>query len=80
MIADRVVARGLLPDPLLRAAIAQNCRLRLRRERRRGLDALEDMVATMSAGPIAIDTAAANDQHYELPEQFFGLTLGPRRK
>jgi len=80
VIADRVIARGLLPDPLLRAAIAQNCRLRLRRERRRGVDALEDMVAAMSEGPIAVETAAANDQHYELPEQFFGLTLGPRRK
>jgi cyclopropane-fatty-acyl-phospholipid synthase len=80
VIADRAVARGLLPDPLLRAAIRQNCRLRLRRERRRGLDALEDMVRAISEGPIAIDTAAANDQHYELPEQFFGLTLGPRRK
>ncbi len=34
----------------------------------------------MSEGPIAVETAAANDQHYELPEQFFGLTLGPRRK
>ena len=80
MRADRIVARGLLPDPLLRAAIRQNCRLRLRRERRRGIDALENMVASMSEGPIALETAAANDQHYELPEQFFGLTLGPRRK
>ena len=80
MIADRVVARGLLPDPLLRAAIAQSCRLRLRRERRRGLDALEEMVAAMSEGPIAIETAAANEQHYELPAEFFGLALGPRRK
>ena len=80
MIADRVVAGGLLPDPLMRAAIAQSCRQRLRRERRRGLDALEDMVAAMSDGPIAIETGAANDQHYELPPEFFGLVLGPRRK
>ena len=80
MIADRVVAKGLLPDPLLRTAIAQNCRLRLRRERLRGLDAFEHMVTAMSSGPIAIETAAANDQHYELPAQFFGLVLGSRRK
>jgi cyclopropane-fatty-acyl-phospholipid synthase len=38
------------------------------------------MVAAMSSGPIAIETAAANDQHYELPPEFFGLALGPRRK
>jgi len=64
VIADRVVARGILPDPVLRLAIAQNCRLRLHRERRRGLDALEQMVTAMSTGPIAIETSAANDQHY----------------
>ena len=80
MIADSVIARGLLPDPLLRAAVAQSCRLRLRHERRRGLDAFEDMVAAMSDGPIAVETGAANDQHYELPPEFFGLCLGPRRK
>jgi len=80
VIADSVIARGLLPDPLLAAAVAQSCRLRLRRERRRGLDAFEDMVAAMSDGPIAVEAGAANDQHYELPPEFFGLCLGPRRK
>jgi cyclopropane-fatty-acyl-phospholipid synthase len=80
VIADRVIARGLLPDPLLRAAVTQSCRVRLRQERRRGLDAFEDMVAAMREGPIAIETGAANDQHYELPPAFFGLCLGPRRK
>ena len=80
MIADRIVARGLLPDPLLRAAITLNCRLRLRGERRRGLDAFEEMVSAQGRGPIAIETRAANDQHYEVPPEFFGLVLGPRRK
>ncbi len=80
MIADGIVRRGLLPDALLRAAIGQNCRLRLRRERRRGLGALEQMVSTLSNGPIAVETGAANDQHYEIPAEFFGLALGPRRK
>jgi cyclopropane-fatty-acyl-phospholipid synthase len=80
VIADRLVAAGALPDPLLRTAIRQSCRLRLRHERGRGLGVLEQMVARMSEGPIAIDTAAANDQHYALPPEFFGLTLGPRRK
>jgi cyclopropane-fatty-acyl-phospholipid synthase len=79
-LSDRVIARGLLPDPLLRAAVATSCRLRLRRERRRGPDAFEAMVAAMSTGPIAIETRAANDQHYELSPELFGLCLGPRRK
>ena len=29
---------------------------------------------------IALHTDAANEQHYELPQEFFGLTLGPHRK
>jgi cyclopropane-fatty-acyl-phospholipid synthase len=37
-------------------------------------------VSPVSTGPIAVETAAANEQHYELPPEFFGLLLGPRRK
>ena len=34
----------------------------------------------MAARPIAEYAKAANRQHYEIPPEFFGLTLGPRRK
>src|SRR6266699_991498 len=34
----------------------------------------------MSSGPIAELPAKANEQHYELPAEFLGLFLGPRRK
>jgi len=34
----------------------------------------------MAVHPIAENTAQANAQHYELPADFFGLVLGPRRK
>lgn len=30
--------------------------------------------------PIAINTAEANAQHYEIPARFFELVLGPQRK
>ena len=36
--------------------------------------------STMTDHPIAEHTDAANEQHYELPPEFFVLTLGPRRK
>jgi cyclopropane-fatty-acyl-phospholipid synthase len=80
VIADRVVAEGWLPDVALRQAIRASCARRLRSERRRGLDALEQTVAMLSQGPIAIATDAANEQHYEVDPAFFGLVLGPRRK
>lgn len=34
----------------------------------------------MDGYSIAEHTDAANEQHYELPPEFFVLTLGPRRK
>jgi cyclopropane-fatty-acyl-phospholipid synthase len=36
--------------------------------------------AAMCGYPIAEHADAANGQHYELPERFFGLVLGPHRK
>jgi cyclopropane-fatty-acyl-phospholipid synthase len=78
--ADALVASGRLPDAVLRAVIRASCAARLRTERRRGLGALEDLVTTMSRGPIAVATDAANAQHYEVPPAFFELVLGPRLK
>ncbi len=34
----------------------------------------------MRGHSVALHTDAANEQHYELPADFFGLTLGPHRK
>ena len=37
-------------------------------------------VTEMAGYPIAVNPEAANQQHYELPPEFFALVLGPRRK
>ncbi|MGA2097483.1 MAG: cyclopropane-fatty-acyl-phospholipid synthase family protein [Candidatus Acidiferrum sp.] len=37
-------------------------------------------IARLKASPIAIDTSAANAQHYEVPSRFFELCLGRRLK
>ncbi len=34
----------------------------------------------MAPYPVAINTAEANAQHYEIPADFFDLVLGPQRK
>ncbi|TAM98300.1 MAG: class I SAM-dependent methyltransferase [Rhizobiaceae bacterium] len=39
-----------------------------------------DFARAMAAHPIAEHADAANEQHYELPPEFFTLTLGPQRK
>ena len=74
---ERLAARGLAPDGLLRVGV----RLALRR-RLRSLD-LTDVrrpAQQQQDGPVAVETEAANRQHYEVPTEFFRLVLGPRLK
>lgn len=68
------------PDGLRRAAISW-----LVEGQRRELLALPegasaDFARDMRQRPIAEHVDAANDQHYELPPEFFRLVLGPRLK
>jgi cyclopropane-fatty-acyl-phospholipid synthase len=39
-----------------------------------------EIVESLRGMPIAVETKAANEQHYELPTRFFELCLGPRLK
>ena len=83
-LVDEVLASGLLPDLLLRGGCRGGVVIRLRREQRGGVEAQEErlsrLIVRMSSGPIAESPARANSQHYELPADFLGLFLGPRRK
>jgi len=83
-LLDRGLERGLAPDALLRLGSLYGAWARERTEGRGGVEAqgqrLRDLVARMSGGPVAEAVQAANEQHYELPAEFLGLILGPRRK
>jgi cyclopropane-fatty-acyl-phospholipid synthase len=78
--AIRAVERVPLPDSATRYGIE----VLVGRTRRRlavGPSVDDGRFAKDMAGrSIAEHTAAANDQHYELPPEFFALTLGPRSK
>ena len=39
-----------------------------------------DLVAELKQSPIAVNTADANEQHYELPTEFFQYCLGKNLK
>ncbi|HQQ78752.1 MAG TPA: cyclopropane-fatty-acyl-phospholipid synthase family protein [Thermoanaerobaculia bacterium] len=84
MNADRLVASGLVPDFVLRAAIRRLCARRLVEEHAGDAEEVQRrhaaFVAAMRQGPIALETRAANDQHYEVPPAFFKLALGKRLK
>jgi len=77
MLVERIVDSGLVPEPVLRGAIRAVCALRLYEERRRDPRALID---ELRRSDIAIETAAANAQHYEVPAVFFERVLGPHLK
>ncbi|MEO7433489.1 MAG: cyclopropane-fatty-acyl-phospholipid synthase family protein [Dokdonella sp.] len=76
--------RGLLPDSLIRLGIRRLCADRLRVERGASLEAswqrFRHVLDSLRTSSIAIETDAANAQHYELPPGFFELCLGKRLK
>ena len=76
--------RGLVPDPLTRYGMRQLIQTRLSdaanldgEERSRRYNRFLD---ELRAAPIAIETKAANQQHYDVPAEFFHRHLGPQLK
>jgi cyclopropane-fatty-acyl-phospholipid synthase len=78
------VERGRVPDFAIRRGIRALVRQRLRELRpddpAAAAELTERFVALMEQAPVALVPALANEQHYELPEEFFGAVLGPHRK
>jgi cyclopropane-fatty-acyl-phospholipid synthase len=81
---DALLERDLLPDPLIRLGIRRRIRERVRIETEGGPAAqqarLTSWVRKLRESPIAVETRAANEQHYEVPAAFFALVLGRRLK
>jgi len=71
---------GLVPDPVVRSAIRLNCARRLARERRGGPTRQKAFLNELRASAIAGQVEKPNEQHYEVPAEFFRLVLGPRLK
>ncbi len=72
--------RTNLPDPVTQAGITFLVS-RSKRDRARQPETLTaEFARNMSAYPIALNTDAANRQHYEVPAAFFAKSLGARRK
>lgn len=79
-LASTLVDRGWLPDAVIRAGIRRNLERRLTLERARPEGARAAFIQARSTGRIAVDTRAANAQHYEVPTEFYRLALGPHLK
>ncbi len=76
--------RGLIPDPLTRLGMRRLMAQRLAAESQDRGEAefgeFRRRLAGLRESPVAIETARANEQHYEVPAAFFQCVLGPHLK
>jgi len=76
--------RGFIPDRLLRLGIRRLCAQRLDEEYRDDIERADKryvaLLRDLRNSAIAIETNAANSQHYEVPARFFELCLGAQLK
>ena len=81
---EKWLEQDRIPDPLIRAGIRRLLAARLKEESEGGVDAqaqrLMRFVKELKQSPVAIETDAANEQHYEVPTEFYLAVLGPRMK
>jgi len=75
---DSLLEKNLLPDWLIRIGIRRLLAQRIREESAHYDRAA--YVADLKTRPIAEETRAANEQHYEVPTDFYRLCLGRRLK
>ena len=79
-MAINAAERAPLADSMTLAGIDLLCGRTKRRLQMLPPEAENAFVASMTDYPIAVHADKANEQHYELPPEFFTLVLGPRRK
>ena len=82
--AIALAERRVVPDAVVRIGMRRLLKQRLLSQQTRADDgndtSLNDFVDTMRREPIAVATDSANEQHYELPPDFFRTVLGPYLK
>jgi cyclopropane-fatty-acyl-phospholipid synthase len=86
-MATRPIAlaeKGRLPDAAIRVGIRRLLGKRLREERcetpEQQQESLNRFIERLRDGPVAVHTDKANEQHYEVPPDFFEHVLGEHLK
>ena len=78
---DFLLNHNLVPDFLIRQKIRKLNEERLSVERGKySSEYVEKFIQDLKSLPIAIETKSANEQHYEVPADFFKLCLGEHLK
>ena len=83
-LTDKLLLQNKLPDSVIRIGIRKLLRQRLKDETMANTELqqarLMKLVDELKASPIAVNTAAANEQHYEVPTAFYQFCLGKHLK
>jgi cyclopropane-fatty-acyl-phospholipid synthase len=77
--AIELMERGLAPDTFVRLGIRRLLAQRLTEERKARAQR-QDFINTLAQNPIALHTDKANEQHYEVPAEFFQYIMGQQLK
>ena len=81
---DSLLAKGAIPDFLLRKGVRRLLNKRLDSAYGSGIDFIElerkKIITDLKESPVAIETDKANDQHYMVDPEFFFSCLGERLK
>ncbi len=81
---DKLIENDYMPDTLLRSGIRSLLGQRLKDENKGNIELqqhhLMKFIEQLKNSPIAIETAAANEQHYEVPTEFYQYCLGKNLK
>jgi len=81
---DKLIEQNKVPDLLLRQGIRRLLKQRLADENKGDSEAqqaqLMALIGQLKASPIAVNTTEANEQHYEVPTQFYQYCLGKNLK
>lgn len=81
---NSLLEKNKIPDSLIRVGIRKLLKQRLRGENKGSSEAqqahLMALIDELKASPIAINTEDANEQHYEVPTEFYQYCLGRHLK
>jgi cyclopropane-fatty-acyl-phospholipid synthase len=84
MSAITLAEHGLLPDNIVRFGIRKLLKQRLKDEFANDAEQqnkrYRELLVSLRESPIAIETDAANEQHYEVPAEFYQYILGAHLK
>lgn len=81
---DRVIEKNWLPDWVLRQGIRHLLKQRIIEETTDSVEAQQQrfmqLIGKLKSSPITVNTAEANEQHYEVPTEFYQRVLGEHLK